>query len=83
MTSRLETTTVTVGKLAPVDWERQQRASAPTLRDLVAATETALANASASQSPGSAVEWLKDETFLSHSIAVANSSCHQHDTIHQ
>ncbi|MEP7340932.1 MAG: hypothetical protein ABI977_24585 [Acidobacteriota bacterium] len=56
MTSRLEKITVADGKPTPLDWERQQRASAPTLRDLVAATKTALGSTSASQSPGSKVD---------------------------
>ena len=37
MTSRLEQTTTTSGDPTPAELERQQRASAPTLRDLAAA----------------------------------------------
>ena len=54
MTSRLET--MTVGKLAPVDVERQQRASAPTLRDLRALPEQASTNTSADTASGGSAD---------------------------
>ena len=51
MTSRLEKMTATAGKTMSDDWERQQRASAPTLRDLLATPDAVLANVNTNQVP--------------------------------
>lgn len=49
MTRRLETVTAIVGELMQTDLERQQRASAPTLRDLLVAIEQPSAKPSADE----------------------------------
>jgi hypothetical protein len=61
MASQPETKTAMVGELAPVELERQERANAPTLRDLrKAAQELGLAGAFTDQPTHQQVERLPD-----------------------